>query len=85
MLKPEIFQGGISFDKRGSVSYNNSLKIKKVKRFYIVQNKKIKRNLCAQQKAEKSKQSTARNKQQHNNTHHSQSRSQPVRTKQNKK
>lgn len=40
MLKPEIFQGGISFDKRGSVSYNNSLKIKKVKRFYIVQNKK---------------------------------------------
>ena len=40
MLKPEIFQGGISFDKRGSVSYNNSLKIKKGKRFYIVQNKK---------------------------------------------
>tara|TARA_A100001015_G_scaffold317600_1_gene435028 strand:- start:1427 stop:1849 length:423 start_codon:yes stop_codon:yes gene_type:complete len=40
VLKPEIFQGGISFDKRGSVSYNNSLKIKKVKRFYIVQNKK---------------------------------------------
>ena len=40
MLKPKIFQGGISFDKRGSVSYNNSLELKKIKRFYIVQNKK---------------------------------------------
>ena len=40
MLKPIFFEGGISFDKRGSVSYNNSLLLKKVKRFYIVQNKK---------------------------------------------
>tara|TARA_B100002052_G_scaffold288343_1_gene304406 strand:- start:351 stop:773 length:423 start_codon:yes stop_codon:yes gene_type:complete len=40
MLKPIIFEGGISFDKRGSVSYNNSLILGKVKRFYIVQNKK---------------------------------------------
>ena len=40
MLKPKIFQGGISFDKRGSVSYNNSLELKKIKRFYIVKNKK---------------------------------------------
>ena len=37
MLKPIIFEGGISFDKRGSVSYNNSLILGKVKRFYIVQ------------------------------------------------
>ncbi len=40
MLKPIIFEGGISFDKRGSVSYNNNLQLSKVKRFYIVQNKK---------------------------------------------
>jgi len=40
MLKPMLYEGGISFDKRGSVSYNNNLTFKKIKRFYIVQNKK---------------------------------------------
>lgn len=35
-----LYEGGISFDKRGSVSYNNNLTFKKIKRFYIVQNKK---------------------------------------------
>ena len=40
MLKPILYEGGISFDKRGSVSYNNNLIFKKIKRFYIVQNKK---------------------------------------------
>lgn len=34
-----LYEGGISFDKRGSVSYNNNLTFKKIKRFYIVQNK----------------------------------------------
>ena len=37
---PKYFKGGISFDKRGSVSYNNKLILKKIKRFYFVQNKK---------------------------------------------
>ena len=37
--KPELFKGGISIDKRGSVSYNNNLLFrKKIKRFYLVQN-----------------------------------------------
>jgi dTDP-4-dehydrorhamnose 3,5-epimerase len=39
-MKPELFEGGIFFDKRGSVSFNNNLLLQKIKRFYIVQNKK---------------------------------------------
>ena len=39
-MNPKQFKGAISIDKRGSVSYNNNLKLKKIKRFYIVQNKK---------------------------------------------
>jgi len=39
-MKPELFEGGISVDKRGSVSFNNNLLLQKIKRFYIVQNKK---------------------------------------------
>jgi len=42
-MKPKLFKGGISTDKRGSVSYNNNLILKqKIKRFYLVQN--IKKN-----------------------------------------
>lgn len=37
---PKYFKGGISIDARGSVSYNNKLILKKIKRFYFVQNKK---------------------------------------------
>tara|TARA_B100001964_G_scaffold126011_1_gene139460 strand:+ start:493 stop:915 length:423 start_codon:yes stop_codon:yes gene_type:complete len=38
-MKPKLFKGGISTDKRGSVSYNNNLILKqKIKRFYLVQN-----------------------------------------------
>ena len=36
---PKLFKGGISTDKRGSVSFNNNLKFeKKIKRFYLVEN-----------------------------------------------
>jgi len=35
-----LFKGGISFDSRGSVAYNNKLQLKKIKRFYLVENKK---------------------------------------------
>tara|TARA_B100000989_G_scaffold81467_1_gene58155 strand:- start:4465 stop:4884 length:420 start_codon:yes stop_codon:yes gene_type:complete len=35
---PKYFKGGVSFDTRGSVSYNNNLNLKKIKRFYFVQN-----------------------------------------------
>lgn len=40
MKKPTLFVGGISKDKRGSVSYNNNLILRNIKRFYTVQNKK---------------------------------------------
>jgi dTDP-4-dehydrorhamnose 3,5-epimerase-like enzyme len=40
MLKPLLYDGAVSFDHRGSVSYNNKLLLNKVKRFYVVQNKK---------------------------------------------
>tara|TARA_B100000989_G_scaffold125526_1_gene93056 strand:- start:15377 stop:15799 length:423 start_codon:yes stop_codon:yes gene_type:complete len=40
MIKPLLYEGGVSFDQRGSVSYNNKLLLNKVKRFYVVQNKK---------------------------------------------
>ena len=40
MNKPTIFKGGVSEDYRGSVSYNNNLILNKIKRFYIVKNKK---------------------------------------------
>ena len=39
-MKPKIFKGGAVFDTRGSVSFNNELILRKVKRFYIVKNKK---------------------------------------------
>ena len=39
-MTPKYFKGGISIDARGSVSYNNKLILKKIKRFYFVQNKK---------------------------------------------
>tara|TARA_B100000131_G_scaffold303964_1_gene328494 strand:- start:295 stop:714 length:420 start_codon:yes stop_codon:yes gene_type:complete len=39
-MKAKLFKGGISRDHRGSVSFNNKLDLKKVRRFYIVQNKK---------------------------------------------
>lgn len=36
---PKLFKGGISTDKRGSVSFNNNLTFeKKIKRFYLVEN-----------------------------------------------
>ena len=38
--KPNLFKGGIALDNRGSVAFNNSLELKKIKRFYIVSNKK---------------------------------------------
>ena len=38
--KPKLFKGGVARDIRGSVSFNNSLELKKVKRFYIVENNK---------------------------------------------
>jgi dTDP-4-dehydrorhamnose 3,5-epimerase-like enzyme len=37
---PKLFKGGISLDNRGSVSFNNNLTLKNIKRFYFVQNKK---------------------------------------------
>ena len=37
---PKLFKGGISHDNRGSVSFNNNLILKNIKRFYFVQNKK---------------------------------------------
>ena len=40
MNKPKLYKGGISEDSRGSVSYNNNLKLKKIRRFYVVKNKK---------------------------------------------
>ena len=40
-MKPILIIGGISKDNRGSVSFNNNLDLKHVKRFYIVKNKKI--------------------------------------------
>lgn len=39
-MVPKLFKGGISKDFRGSVSFNNNLILKKIKRFYIVENKK---------------------------------------------
>ena len=39
-MKPKLIKGGISKDHRGSVSFNNDLDLKKIKRFYLVQNKK---------------------------------------------
>lgn len=39
-MKPKLFQGGVSVDKRGSVSFNNNLLLTKIKRFYIVKNNK---------------------------------------------
>ena len=39
MKKPILFIGGISRDKRGSVSYNNNIILKNIKRFYLVKNK----------------------------------------------
>jgi len=39
-MKPKLFDGGVSVDKRGSVSFNNNLILKKIKRFYIVKNNK---------------------------------------------
>ena len=39
-MKPKLFKGGIAIDKRGSVSFNNSLVLNKIKRFYIVKNNK---------------------------------------------
>ena len=39
-MRPKLFKGGVAVDKRGSVSFNNSLVLKKVKRFYIVKNNK---------------------------------------------
>ena len=42
IMKPKLFEGGISADKRGSVSFNNNLLLQKIKRFYIVKN--IKKN-----------------------------------------
>ena len=39
-MKAKLFIGGISRDYRGSVSFNNKLDLKKVRRFYIVQNKR---------------------------------------------
>tara|TARA_B100000989_G_C19305526_1_gene370284 strand:+ start:65 stop:484 length:420 start_codon:yes stop_codon:yes gene_type:complete len=39
-MKPKLFMGGIATDKRGSVSFNNSLILNKIKRFYIVKNNK---------------------------------------------
>ena len=41
MMNPKLFKGGVSVDKRGSVSFNNNLILKKIKRFYIVKNNKI--------------------------------------------
>ena len=38
--KPKLFKGGVAIDIRGSVSFNNGLELKKVKRFYIVENNK---------------------------------------------
>ena len=35
---PKLFKGGISTDKRGRVSFNNNLTLKKIKRFYLVEN-----------------------------------------------
>ena len=37
-IKPELFKGGVAIDARGSVSYNNNLQLKNIKRFYIVEN-----------------------------------------------
>ena len=39
-MKPKLFEGGVSVDKRGSVSFNNNLLLTKIKRFYIVKNNK---------------------------------------------
>ncbi len=39
-MSPKLFIGGISIDKRGSVSFNNNLILEKIKRFYIVKNNK---------------------------------------------
>ena len=39
-MKPRLFKGGVSVDKRGSVSFNNNLLLRHIKRFYIVQNNK---------------------------------------------
>ena len=39
-MKPKLFKGGIVVDNRGSVSFNNNLTLNKIKRFYIVKNKK---------------------------------------------
>ena len=37
-MRPKIFKGGISSDHRGTVSFNNSLILSKIKRFYLVEN-----------------------------------------------
>ncbi len=39
-MRPKFFKGGISCDHRGCVSFNNNLILNKIKRFYLVENKK---------------------------------------------
>ena len=38
-IKPELFKGGVAIDARGSVSYNNNLQLKNIKRFYKTRKK----------------------------------------------